>query len=201
MPGSLAGSPPSAVGSSPTFTVNQSVRLEAGDIEGIRRLPRYSPWTGGGGTAVGAGEAGAGVGAGVGAGGGGTSSCQWPCSGDQTLPSGVGPGGCGVTLASSVDVEVKFPPPLMACAAGASGSCQWPCSGDQTLPSGAGPDGCDIRPLGRPPLPPAKGIDRGVDIGAEEFIGAFSERSEDAGQKKVWLTTTANATPPTPIAK
>ena len=104
-------------------------------------------------------------------------------------------------LASSVDVEVKFPPPLMACAAGAESSCQWPCSGDQILPSGAGPDGCDIRPLGRTPVPPAKGRDSGVDIGAEEFFGAISERSEDAGQKEVRLTTTANTTPATPIAK
>ena len=140
--------------------------------------------------AVGAGEA-----------GGGATSCQWPCSGDQTLPSGTGPGGCGVRLASPAGVGVKFPPPLMACAAGAARSCQWPCSGDQTLPSGTGPSGFDIRPLGRPPLPPTKGTDSGVDIGAEAFFGAISERSEDAGQKKVWPTTTANTTPATPIAK
>jgi hypothetical protein len=75
--------------------------------------------------------------------------CQWPCSGDQTFPSGVGPGGCGVNSPPDLGVapgviEIGFvPAPDDVAASGAL--CQWSCSEDQTLPSGVDPRGCGCR--------------------------------------------------------
>lgn len=68
-------------------------------------------------------------------------SCQWPCSGDQTLPRGAGPGGWGVSLVgvcgSRISGSVVGASVESVAAVGVS--CQWACSGDQTLPRGAGP--------------------------------------------------------------
>ena len=62
-------------------------------------------------------------------------SCQWLCSGDQTLPGGGVPG----------DLDTgSFCSALILVGIEALGSsCQWLCSGDHTLPGGAGSEGRD----------------------------------------------------------
>lgn len=68
-------------------------------------------------------------------------SCQWPCSGDQTLPSGASPSGCAIgwlepgvvvgVMTGVADVVAGLCVPVAA-------SCQWPCSCDQTWPGRCG---------------------------------------------------------------
>ncbi len=90
-------------------------------------------------------------------------SCQWPCSADQTLPEGGGPGGgaaeAGAPLPAEPSASCQWPcsvdqtlpggtaPPGWGAGPPAPGarSCQWRCSSDQTLPAGAGPGGPGLR--------------------------------------------------------
>src|SRR5512138_1404287 len=59
-----------------------------------------------------------------------TTSCQWPCSGDQTFPGGGVPAGAGRGPLGRADRGSNGTPPEDLT--GDPSSCQWPCSGDQT---------------------------------------------------------------------
>src|SRR5688500_12094399 len=75
------------------------------------------------------------------------SSCQWPCSGDHTLPGGAGPSGGGVSVPGGAGCMGSGMLPsglgvigvICGCPPAGATSCQWPCSGDHSFPGGGGP--------------------------------------------------------------